>query len=88
MREVQNRDQKKVGFGPSWEGVRRVPVSAGTLFSLSHPCLFWRNLWNNFRINLDKKESSRPKETEEKYSWFYERQENLINYISFIGELR
>ncbi len=53
LREGQNQDPKKIDFGTSWEGVRRVHSNTIAQFSLFRPGPFWLHFGSNFGIDLE-----------------------------------
>ena len=53
LREVQNQDPKKVDFGTSWEGVRRVHSCTIAQFSLFRPDPLWLHFGSHFGIDLE-----------------------------------
>ena len=53
LREVPNQDLKKLDFGTSREGVRRVHSNTIAQFSLFHPGPFWLHFGSNFGIDLE-----------------------------------
>ncbi len=54
-REVQNQGPKKVNFGTSREGVRRVQSRTIAQFSLFRPCPFWFHFGLHFGVILGAK---------------------------------
>ena len=54
-REVQNQDPKKVHFGSSPQGVRRVHSCTIAQFPLFRPCPFWLHFWLHFGVILGAK---------------------------------
>ncbi len=53
LREVQNQDPKKVDFGTSRDGVRRVHSHTIAQFLLFRPGPFWLQFWIYFGIDLE-----------------------------------
>ncbi len=51
-REVQNQDPKKIHFGPSWDGVRRVHSNTIAQFSLFRPDSFWLHFGLHYEVIL------------------------------------
>ncbi len=53
LREVHNQDPKKVDFGTSRDGVRRVHSHTIAQFSLFRPGPFWLHFGSHFGIDLE-----------------------------------